>query len=247
MGPKDWKWMIALSAVFVAFAAFTSVTRLAGSDDEQDAKVKEAASQSAKAAKAFNEIMDAPDKGIPQDLLARARAIAVFPRVVKAAFLLGGEGGRGVVSCRTNVGWSAPVFFRAGGPSVGPQLGVSATDFILLFMNDDAVGGLMKDKFELGAEAGVAGGPVGREASAGTDALMQAKILSYSRSHGAFAGVNLKGIIIRPEDDLNYAVYGKAAHALLSASAPPRGSTAEGLAAFPQAIARYATASGTAH
>ena len=247
MGPKDWKWMIALSAVFVAFAAFTSVARLAGSDNEQDAKVKEAASQSAKAAKAFNEIMDAPDKGIPQDLLARARAIAVFPRVVKAAFLLGGEGGRGCVSRRTKAGWSDPVFFRAGGPSVGPQLGVSATDFILLFMNDDAVGGLMKDKFELGAGAGVAGGPVGREASAGTDALMQAKILTYSRSHGAFAGVNLKGIIIHPEDDLNYAVYGKAAHALLSDGARPSGSTAESLAAFPQAIARSAKTPGTAH
>ena len=245
MGPKSWKWIFALLA-FAATAAVTSAKSSPRSDYDE-AKVREAAAQSVKAAKAFNEIMDAPDKGIPQDLLARARAIAVFPRVVKAAFLVGGEGGRGVVSRRTNAGWSDPVFFRAGGPSVGPQLGVSATDLILLFMNDDAVGGLMKDKFELGAEAGVAGGPVGREASAGTDALMQAKILSYSRSHGAFAGVDLKGIVIHPEDDLNYAVYGRAAHELLSDSARPNGSTAEGLAAFPQAVARYAKASGTAH
>jgi len=114
-------------------------------------------------------------------------------------------------------------------------------------MNDDAVSGLMKDKFELGAEAGVAGGPVGREASDGTDALMQAKILSYSRSHGAFAGVNLKGIIIRPEDDLNDAVYSRTARALLSEDAHASGGTAEGLSAFPQAIARYAKTSGNDH
>ena len=139
------------------------------------------------------------------------------------------------------------MFFRAGGPSVGPQWGVSATDFVLLFMNDDAVSGLMKDKFELGADAGIAGGPVGREASAGTDALMQAKILSYSRSHGVFAGVNLKGIVIRPEDRLNYAVYSKTARALLSEDARPSGGTAEDLSAFPQAIARNAKTSGTAH
>ena len=114
-------------------------------------------------------------------------------------------------------------------------------------MNDDAVSGLMKDEFVLGAEAGVAGGPVGREASAGTDALMQAKILSYSRSHGAFAGVNLKGVVIRPEDDLNYAVYSKTARALLSVDAPASGETVGGLSAFPQAIARYAKASGATH
>jgi lipid-binding SYLF domain-containing protein len=246
MDPKNWKWMFALSA-FAAIAAFTLATSSARSDDEHEAKVKEAAAQSAKAAKAFDAIMRAPDKSIPQDLLAHAKAIAVFPQVVKAAFIVGGEGGRGCVSRRTKAGWSDPVFFRAGGGSWGPQLGVSATDFVLLFMNDEAVSGLMKDRFELGAEAGIAGGPVGREASAGTDALMQAKILSYSRSHGVFAGVNLKGIIIRPEDDLNYALYGKKARALLSEEARASAETAGGLPAFPQAIARYAKASGTDH
>jgi len=246
MGPKSWKWILALLAVFAATAAFTSAKGSPRSDNDE-AKVREAATQSAKAAEAFDAIMGAPDKAIPQDLLARAKAIAVFPRVIKAAFLVGGEGGRGCVSRRTKAGWSDPVFFRAGGGSVGPQLGISATDFVLLFMNDDAVSGLMKDRFELGAEAGIAGGPVGREASAGTDALMQAKILSYSRSHGVFAGVNLKGVIIRPEDRLNYAVYSKTAHALLSDDAPAGGGTEEGLSAFPQAIAPYAKTSGTAH
>jgi lipid-binding SYLF domain-containing protein len=247
MGPKSWKRIFALLAAFVATTAFTSAITSARADDEQQAKAKEAVAQSAKAAKAFDAVMGAPDKAIPQDLLARAKAVAVFPHVIKAAFLVGGEGGRGCVSRRTNAGWSDPVFFRAGGGSVGPQLGVSATDFVLLFMNDDAVSGLMKDRFELGAEAGIAGGPVGREASAGTDALMQAKILSYSRSHGVFAGVNLKGVVIRPEDDLNYAVYSKSARALLSEDARASGGPAEGLSAFPQAIARGAKTSGTAH
>jgi len=246
MGPKNWKWIFALFAAFVATAAFTSAKKSPRSDNDA-AKVREAATQSTKAAEAFEAIMGAPDKAIPQDLLARAKAVAVFPRVIKAAFLVGGEGGRGCVSRRTNAGWSDPVFFRAGAGSVGPQLGVSTTDFVLLFMNDDAVSGLMKDRFELGAEGSIAGGPVGREASAGTDALMQAKILSYSRSHGVFAGVNLKGVVIHPEDRLNYAVYSKTAHALLSEDAPAGGGTEEGLSAFPQAIARGAKTSGTAH
>ena len=245
MGPKGWKWVFALLA-FAATAAITSAKRSPRSGYDE-AKVTEAATQSAKAAEAFDAIMDAPDKAIPQDLLARAKAIAVFPRVIKAAFLVGGEGGRGCVSRRTKAGWSDPVFLRAGGGSVGPQLGVSATDFVLLFMNDDAVSGLMKDRFELGAEAGIAGGPVGREASAGTDALMQEKILSYSRSHGVFAGVNLKGIVIRPEDDLNYAVYSKAARSLLSEDAPAGSETEEGLSAFPQAIGRGAKTSSVSH
>jgi len=220
-------------------AVASSAGRPAQTSDEHEKKVKEAAAQSAKAAKAFNEIMKAPDKAIPRDLLARAKAIAVFPEVIKASFVVGGEGGRGVVSRRTSSGWSDPVFFRAGGPSVGPQIGASATDIVLLFMNDDAVGGLMKDKFELGADAAVAGGPVGREAGAGTDALMQAQILSYSRSRGLFAGVSLKGIVVKPEDDLNEAVYDKKARELLKEgpSGTGPGST---LASFPQAIAQYA-------
>lgn len=248
MRRENCKWASAPMAAFMAIAAFTSATKSARSDDEQEAKVKEAAAQSAKSAKAFEAIMSVPDKSIPQDLLARARAIAVFPRVIKAAFLVGGEGGRGVVSRRTDEGWSDPVFFRAGGGSMGPQLGVSATDFVLLFMNDDAMSGLMKDRFELGAEAGIAGGPVGREAGAGTDALMRAEILSYSRSHGLFAGANLKGIVIHPEDSLNYAVYNKSARALLSDDRHASdGTAAEGLSAFPHAIARCARTSGSDH
>lgn len=228
----------------MAFLGLTSAA-VARSRDDHEAKVNEAAAQSAKAAKVFDAIMQTPDKAIPRDLLAHAKAIAVFPQVIKAAFLIGGEGGRGVVSRRTSAGWSDPVFFRAGGGSVGPQIGVSATDIVLLFMNDDAVGGLMKDKFELGADAAVAGGPVGRDASAGTDALMQAEILSYSRSRGLFAGVNLKGVVIRPEDNLNEAVYDKSAHELLDKVEQGPNNTALDLSSFSTTVSRYTARTST--
>ena len=231
-------------AVVVGFGLLISATPLARSGNDDAAKVKEAAEQSVKAGKVFDEIMQTPDKAIPRDLLRHAKAVAVFPQVVKAAFLIGAEGGRGVVSRRTSSGWGNPVFFRAGGGSVGPQIGASATDIVLLFMNDDAISNLLKDRFELGAEAAVAGGPVGREASAGTDALMHAKILSYSRSRGLFAGVNLKGIVIQPEDDLNEALYNTTARGLLVEENQKAPDTADGLHAFAQAVSRYAPSTG---
>jgi lipid-binding SYLF domain-containing protein len=237
-----------ITGAFAAIAALTLFTLPAQAADEHAAKVKGAAAQSVKAGKAFDAIMQIPDKAIPRELLEHAKAIAVFPQVIKAAFVFGGEGGRGVVIRRTSSGWSDPVFFRAAGGSFGPQIGASATDFVLLFMNDDSVSGLMKDKFELGAEAGVAGGPVGREAGAGTDALMRAEILSYSRSRGLFAGVNLKGVVVQPEDGLNQAVYNKSARELLGDdAAPPVTDAAAGLPSFPQAVARYTATSGTDH
>ena len=232
-------------ALAVVLLALTLALPLAQSQEDREEKTKEAASQSAKASKVFDAIMKTPDKAIPRELLEHAKAIAVFPQVIKAAFFVGGEGGRGVVSRRTSNGWSDPVFFRAGGGSVGPQVGASATDIVLLFMNDEAVGGLMKDKFELGAEAAVAGGPVGREAGAGTDALMNAEILSYSRSRGLFAGVNLKGVVVRPEDDLNLAVYNKSAHELLADDGKDSAHAAAGLPTFSQTVARYSTSSST--
>jgi len=235
-----------LALAFVAIPAFLWLTSQALLGEERGTKVKEAAAQSAKAAKVFDAIMHSPDKSIPRDLLARAKAIAVFPQVIKASFVVGGEGGRGVVSRRTGAGWGDPVFFRAGGGSVGWQIGASATDFVLLFMNDEAMAGLMKDKFELGAEASIAGGPVGREAGAATDALMHAEVLSYSRSRGLFAGISLKGVVVRPEDDLNRAVYGKTARELL-AEEKRAGGAVEGLAAFPEALAQYTQDSGTRH
>jgi SH3 domain-containing YSC84-like protein 1 len=214
-------------------------TPSARSDDDQEKKVKDAAEQSARAAKAFEAIMQVPDKSIPRDLLARAKAVAVFPRVIKVAVTVGGEGGRGVVSRQTDGRWGNPVFLRGGGGSVGPQIGASSTDYFLLLMNDESVEGLMKDKLELGGEAAVAAGPVGRNAGAGTDAMMQAAILSYSRSRGLFAGVNVKGVVVRPEDDLNMAVYNRTARELLGERVGGAATPAGGLNSFPETLGRY--------
>jgi lipid-binding SYLF domain-containing protein len=229
----------------VAIAGLAAICALAGSSpqaraiDSRDKMRQEATQQSQKAAKAFDAIMQVPDKAIPRELLEKAKAIAVFPRVVKVALTVGGEGGRGVVSQRQGDGWGRPVFLRAGGGSVGPQIGASSTDFFLLLMNDESVEGLMKDKFELGGEAGVAAGPIGRNAGAATDALMHAEILSYSRSRGLFAGVNVKGIVLKPEDDLNLAVYNKTAQEILREPAAGEATTEFDVSAFPRALRRY--------
>ncbi len=231
---------LVLPVALAAIVILTTRAPEARSRSSQQKNVKEAAAQSAKAARVFDEIMQVPDKAIPIDLLKRAKAIAVFPEVIKVALTVGGEGGRGVVSQRVGAGWSDPVFFRAGGPSVGPQIGASSTDIVLLLMNDESVEGLMKDRVELGADVGIAAGPVGRKVSAGTDVLMHAAILSYSRSRGLFAGVNVKGIVIKPEDKLNRAVYHRSARDLLTEQVrgTTGGATAQ-LQAFPQALGRY--------
>ena len=137
-----------------------------------------------------------------------------------------------------------PVYFRAGGASWGPQVGASSTDYFLLLMNDESMEGLMKDRFELGGEAAGAAGPVGRNASAGTDALMHATILSYSRSRGVFAGANLKGAVVRPEDDLNRAVYDQTARDLLTDRAGTA-APSDRLKAFPEALGRATASAGS--
>jgi lipid-binding SYLF domain-containing protein len=175
----------------------------------QGKKAQDDVRQSEKAARVFREIMDAPDNAIPQDLLDRAQCVAVFPEVIKAGFIVGGRGGRGVASCRTANGWSAPAFFDLKGGSFGLQIGVQATDFVLLFMNDRGINSLLSDKFELGGEASVAAGPVGREAGASTDVKLGAEILSYSRSKGVFAGLELKGVVISSDKKDMREAYGK--------------------------------------
>ncbi len=171
--------------------------------------LKDEISQSDKAARVFNEIMSTPDKGIPQELLENAECVAVFPSVLKAGFIIGGRGGRGVASCRTTRGWSAPAFFNLGGGSFGLQIGAQSTDFVLLFMNKDGLNSLLSNEFTLGADASVAAGPVGRQAGASTDLKMNAQILSYSRSKGLFAGLELKGVVIKPDKDDMRDVYGE--------------------------------------
>jgi len=165
--------------------------------------------QSDKSARVFREIMDTPDKGIPKDLLENAECVAVFPSVLKAGFIVGGRGGRGVASCRTPSGWSAPAFFNLGGASFGLQIGAQSTDFIMLFMNKGGLDSLLSDEFTLGGDASVAAGPVGRQAGASTDLKLNAQILSYSRSRGLFAGLELKGVVIKPSTDDMRDVYGE--------------------------------------
>jgi lipid-binding SYLF domain-containing protein len=205
---------------------------------------KEAREQANKATKVFRQIMSVPDKAIPKELLDKAEAVAVFPDVIKAGFLLvGGRGGRGVISRRIPGGWSAPAFFNLGGGSIGPQLGASSTDFVLLFMNEDAVKGLLEDKFEIGGEGSIAAGPVGRAASASTNLTLDAGILSYSRSKGLFAGLELKGVVINPDNKDNQAIYGMDAKELLTGvAATKRGKKPyipQSVRSFPLQLSRY--------
>ncbi|HEV3467845.1 MAG TPA: lipid-binding SYLF domain-containing protein [Pyrinomonadaceae bacterium] len=201
---------------------------------------KEASKKASAAARVFDQIMDAPDNSIPKELLDRAEAVAVFPGVLKAGFLVGGRGGSGLISRRVTGGWSAPAFFKLGGASVGLQIGASKTDFVLLFMNEDAVRGLLEDKFEMGGEASAAAGPVGRAASATTNLTLDAGILSYSRSRGLFAGLELKGAVINPDNNLNEALYGLKARDLLTGSNKvAMADVLTGVIVFPNTLARY--------
>src|SRR3954452_7406648 len=158
----------------------------------------------------FSEIMGSPDKGIPQDLLGKAECVIVIPNLKKAAFVVGGEYGRGFAECRNNngTGWGAPAAVKLEGGSVGFQIGGSSTDLILLVMNRHGMDQLMRDKFTLGADAAVAAGPVGRNAAAQTDARLDAEILAWSRSKGLFAGISLKGAVLRPDEKENTELYG---------------------------------------
>jgi lipid-binding SYLF domain-containing protein len=163
------------------------------------------------AADVMSEIMSAPDKGIPQDLLEKSECIVVVPGLKKGAFIIGAKYGKGFMSCRkpNGVGWSAPGSIRVEGGSFGFQIGGSETDVVLLVMNKGGVKKLLSSKFTLGADASAAAGPVGRTSSAATDAQMHAEILTYSRARGLFAGVSLEGATLRQDDEWNKELYGK--------------------------------------
>ena len=156
-------------------------------------------------------MMSAPDKGIPQDLLDKAKCIVVVPGMKKAGFIIGADYGRGFEVCRRpgGSGWSAPAAMRSEGGSVGFQIGASETDVVLLVMNDGGMRHLLSDKFTVGGDASAAAGPIGRDASARTDAMMHAEILSYSRSQGLFAGIALDGATLRPDAPTNKELYGR--------------------------------------
>ena len=154
-------------------------------------------------------IMATPDKGIPEEVLNDAKCILVVPNLIKGGFIFGGKHGRGVASCRTAEGWSAPAFVSVGGGSAGLQIGIEGVDLVMLVMNDQGFQHLLSSKFELTGEGSVAAGPVGRHASAGTDWKMNTEVLTYSRSKGVFAGLTLEGAVVEQDNDSTRAIYGR--------------------------------------
>ena len=172
------------------------------------AKESKASDRVQAAADVLNEIESAPDSGVPQEILGKAECVAVVPSMLKGGFIVGAKYGRGLASCRTPKGWSAPAFFMITGGSVGFQIGGQAVDLVMLIMNDDGMQHLLSSKFALGADASVAAGPVGRHAEGNTDWKMRAQVLTYSRARGIFAGVSLNGAVVKQDKDSTREFYG---------------------------------------
>jgi lipid-binding SYLF domain-containing protein len=195
-----------LAGAFVMAGLLAPASSAKAKDEEKEADRIE------NAGRVFQEILNIPDS-IPQDLLDKARCVIVFPSVVKAAFIVGGSYGRGVMTCRTHKDydgpWGAPTMMALEGGSVGFQIGGQATDFVILVMNNRGADSVLHSKVKLGGDASIAAGPKGRDASADTDVTMRAEMLSYSRARGVFAGVSLEGSTLRPDNDANKRVYGK--------------------------------------
>jgi SH3 domain-containing YSC84-like protein 1 len=176
----------------------------------------------AQAGQVLRQVMATPDKGIPQEVLDHAKCIAVVPHLVKGGFVFGAEGGRGVATCRTAQGWSAPAFFDVEGGSWGLQIGVEGIDLVMIIQNDKGMQDLLRSKFQIGGDASAAAGPVGRHASADTDWKMNAEILTYSRAKGIFAGLTLNGAAVHRDDDAMKLIYGPGAseRAVLAGDVP---------------------------
>lgn len=203
------------------------------------AVARDPAARADEAVRVLNEIMRAPDRGIPRDLLAEAEAVAVIPDVVKAGFVVGGRFGRGLLSVRTADGtWSNPTYISITGGSVGFQAGVQSTDVVLVFRTRRGVDGVVNGKFTLGADAAIAAGPLGRNAAAATDAQLKAEIYSYSRARGLFAGVALDGAVLGIDHDANEAEYGTnvTPRRIFEGGARPRGDAVVG---FRDALEEY--------
>jgi lipid-binding SYLF domain-containing protein len=186
---------------------FVSLCTFAPAADDQ-AKPSKASDRVQAAADVLNEIQSAPDSGIPQEILSRAECVAVVPSMLKGGFIVGAKYGRGLASCRTPKGWSAPTFFMVEGGSVGFQIGGQAVDLVMLIMNNDGMQHLLASQFALGADASVAAGPVGRHAEGSTDWKMRAQVLTYSRARGVFAGVSLSGAVVKQDKDSTREFYG---------------------------------------
>ena len=193
----------ALSVLLVSFMALFATFACAGSARE------DSVARLQSSVDVLHSIMATPDKGIPEEVLSNAKCILVVPDLIKGGFIFGGKHGRGVASCRTSSGWSAPAFVSVGGGSWGLQIGVEGVDLVMLVMNEQGFQHLLSSKFQLSGEGSVAAGPVGRHASAGTDWKMNTQVLTYSRSRGAFAGITLEGAVVQQDDDSTRAIYGK--------------------------------------
>lgn len=187
---------------------------------------EDAAGRAESAATVLNEIMSAPDKGIPEEVLGSAKCVAVVPTLLKGGFVFGGAHGRGMATCHTADGWSAPAPFTMTGGSFGFQIGLQGVDLVMLIMNDRGMQALLSSKFKLGADASAAGGPVGRHAEAATDWKMRAEVLTYSRARGLFAGVTVNGALVRQDEDATREIYGRLVEfkTILTGAVPtPRG------------------------
>jgi lipid-binding SYLF domain-containing protein len=193
---------------FLLLTLIVSLCSFSFAADDQE-KESKAADRVQAAADVLNEIQAAPDKGIPSEVLGSAECVAVVPSMLKGGFIVGAKYGRGLASCRTAKGWSAPAFFVVTGGSVGFQIGGQAVDLVMLIMNKDGMKHLLSSEFELGADASVAAGPVGRHAEGNTDWKMRAEVLTYSRARGLFAGVTLNGASIKQDKDSTREFYGR--------------------------------------
>jgi lipid-binding SYLF domain-containing protein len=203
---------------FLVLLAVLALGLMAWADEKEDAT-----DRLDNATKVLNEVMNTPDKGIPEEVLDGAKCIAVVPHLIKGGFVFGAKHGRGVATCRTANGWSAPSFFAVTGGSWGAQIGVEGVDLIMMIMNDKGMQQLLNSKFQVGADVSAAAGPVGRHASAGTDWKLDTQILTYSRAKGAFIGATLEGAGISQDEDAIRAMYGRelTPRAILTGKVPP--------------------------
>src|ERR1700688_3978643 len=192
-----------ISLLLMSFMSLVGTFAWAGSGRE------DTVDRMQKSVDVLHAMMSTPDKGIPEEVLSGAKCILVVPDLIKGGFIFGGKHGRGVASCRTSEGWSAPAFVSVGGGSWGLQIGVEGVDLVMLVMNDQGFQHLLSSKFELTGEGSVAAGPVGRHASAGTDWKMNTQMLTYSRSKGVFAGLTLEGAVVQEDNDSTHAIYGR--------------------------------------
>jgi SH3 domain-containing YSC84-like protein 1 len=188
-----------LLTLILSFCSFSFAANGAPNGDDQ--RESKASDRTQAAADVLNEIQGAPDSGIPQEVLASAECVAVVPSMLKGGFIVAANYGRGLASCRTPKGWSSPAFFTVAGGGVGFQIGGQAVDLVMLIMNDNGMRNLLTSKFELGADASVAAGPVGRHAEGSTDWKMRAQVLTYSRARGVFAGISLNGAVVKQDKD----------------------------------------------